>query len=256
MNQLTTAASDPDLDWVLHMERGLDELHTTGPTAAKQSWRQAGRLAEQFDDDDPRRAAYLNNLAVAAHLGGRLADADRLYRLALQTWTASWRWIDGMRLGPRARSSLFHMRLESAHRDHYDRLALREYRALLPAGRAVVLSNQAQWRWFTGDRSGARSLSAMALDERQAAFGASERGAAIMRDNRAIADDDPDAKAAALLSSCTVWAPVLAEPFTRCAERQGWIVDRPPEFTDEGRLMAAIHCAGLIVRAGHAAQAR
>ena len=34
--------------------------------------------------------------------------------------------------------------------------------------------------------------------------------------------------------------------FIAKAERNGWIVDKPPEFTDEGRLMAAVILMHLI----------
>jgi hypothetical protein len=34
--------------------------------------------------------------------------------------------------------------------------------------------------------------------------------------------------------------------FISRAQQQGWIVDKPPEFTDEGRLMAAILLTRLI----------
>jgi hypothetical protein len=34
--------------------------------------------------------------------------------------------------------------------------------------------------------------------------------------------------------------------FISKAEQQGWVVDNPPEFTDEGRLMAAIFLTYLV----------
>jgi hypothetical protein len=64
---------------------------------------------------DPRRAASLMSLALIS----RPADAARLLREALAAWDAALIWIDGMTLAPRARSSLFHLRLEAKHPGAY-----------------------------------------------------------------------------------------------------------------------------------------
>ena len=64
---------------------------------------------------DPRHAASLITLALLT----RFAEADDLLRDALAAWDASLAWIDAMALAPRARSSLFHLRLEAKHPGSY-----------------------------------------------------------------------------------------------------------------------------------------
>jgi hypothetical protein len=71
-----------------------------------------------FDDGDPRRAAALANQAMCV---GRHDPAKAL--AMLRQATAAWRniagWMEGMRISPAARSSIFHMRMEQKHRKDY-----------------------------------------------------------------------------------------------------------------------------------------
>jgi hypothetical protein len=60
---------------------------------------------------DPRRATSLAHRALAAEA----ADLDEALGEALAAWDASLGWAEGMALPPRARSSLFHLRLEAKH---------------------------------------------------------------------------------------------------------------------------------------------
>ena len=64
---------------------------------------------------DPRHATSLVNLALLSD--ERLAAC--LLEQALAAWDAAVAWVDGMTLPPRARSSLFHLRLEAKHRGAY-----------------------------------------------------------------------------------------------------------------------------------------
>lgn len=193
---------DPELTWVRLAERGANELKAMQLTAAGKSWREAFVVAEGFADDDPRRAASLNNLGVLARVQENAAEADQLYCDALLAWDEAHRWVAGMQLAPRARSSLFHLRMELRHRHHYARLALDEHYALLSAARAITQHNRADERPYTQER---------------------------------------------LPSQYVVRMPALDEPFLVQAEREGWIIDRPAEFTDEGRLMASRMCTCLLM---------
>lgn len=242
------ADADPELAWVRLTECGASEVNAAQLAAAGESWRRASRIAEGFADGDPRLGASLNNLAVLACVGERLADADRLFHEALRAWAAARGWIERMQLAPRARSSLFHLRMELRHRHHYARLALNEQHALLSAGRAVTLHNRAQWCACAGRQADAESLYRTALRDRQAAFGESEHAVAVMRDRLAAAQSGGSDEGAAPSSRGVVWASALIEPFIVQAEREGWVIDRPAEFTDEGRLMAGLICACLIER--------
>ncbi len=87
---------------------------------AARAWRRAWALgALAMAKDDPRRATALANLAFAARLRGDEARAARLYAMARARWAGVGDWIAKARFAPRARSSLFHMRMEMRHADQF-----------------------------------------------------------------------------------------------------------------------------------------
>ena len=101
-------------------------LALAGKPQAEQYWREAARVApETFAADDPRRAASLANLALVEP-----AEAPRLLAEALALWQGSNGWLNSLRPERRARSSLFHFRLQSKHRGGYDHWSHRRYRLL------------------------------------------------------------------------------------------------------------------------------
>ncbi len=132
-----------ELLWERLAEAGL-AAHDVGDTGvAAELWTAARALAETFDDDDPRRAATLNNRAVISARTGEADEAESLYRRARAGWQAAETWVARMAQAPRARSSLFHLRLEGKHRARYDELARDEHRRRLRAARAVTSANLA-----------------------------------------------------------------------------------------------------------------
>lgn len=83
-------------------------------------WRRALRLArKRFGAADPRRVNSLANAAFADRLAGNAARAARRYAKAMALWRAVPAWIETMHYARRARSSLFHLRLEAKHWDTY-----------------------------------------------------------------------------------------------------------------------------------------
>ena len=72
-----------------------------------------GRLV--LPGDDPRFACALANAAAAARHRGRLRVAKERHRRACERWRSVPAWIDRIRPAPRARSSLFHLRLAHRH---------------------------------------------------------------------------------------------------------------------------------------------
>lgn len=101
---------------------------------------------------DPRRACGLANAAAAArHWGWRRADAW-LQRRALEGWSAAPAWVGRMQLAPRARSSMFHLRLERVQGVPYDaRLRalwldhVRRARAQVVAGKFEPTDGECRW---------------------------------------------------------------------------------------------------------------
>ena len=65
-----------ELLWERLAEAGL-AAHDVGDTGvAAELWTAARALAETFDDDDPRRAATLNNRAVISARSGEADEAE------------------------------------------------------------------------------------------------------------------------------------------------------------------------------------
>jgi len=132
--------SDADSTWEHLQERAAEEALAEGPAAAR-LWAEALLLArEQFAHDDPRLATSLANHARALRRGGDDVSARRLFDEALLVWDRSRRWIEGLEPERRARSSLFHLRLERKNREKFQRRSRRRYRALAAEGRAATLA--------------------------------------------------------------------------------------------------------------------
>jgi hypothetical protein len=107
-------------------ELSATALALAGKPEAEQYWREAARAApEIFAEDDPRRATGLANLALVEP-----ARAAELLSEAVALWQGSERWLLSLRPERRARSSLFHLRLQSKHRGGYDHWSHQRYRQL------------------------------------------------------------------------------------------------------------------------------
>jgi tetratricopeptide (TPR) repeat protein len=197
-----------------------------------------------FDDRDPRLAGSLNNLALAFRIKHDFDEAERIYRRALQNWKSAAHWVETMQLRQRARSSLFHLRLESKHRKKYDNIARKNYKKLLSAGQAGTLNNLAELFQTSKRFKEAERYYHQALRKRAESMDEQESGVVIINMNLDSLSDAINKLPETALRA----AQKSKDPagFISKAEQQGWIVDKPPEFTDEGRLMAAIFLSHLV----------
>lgn len=109
-----------DLRWERLQEAG-NTSHGAGDFAgAARSWRRAGWIAWLFfAPTDPRRATSLANLALLDRLAGRAGRAQKRYAKARRLWLGADDFIAAMSITRRARSSLFHLRMETKHWDTY-----------------------------------------------------------------------------------------------------------------------------------------
>lgn len=110
--------------WELVWERWQEAAHAAqdagdGRRAARLRQR-AHWLGRLLARGDPRRVTGLANAAWADRMAGRETRARRRYRTALAEWHAGAEgWVAGLEPAPRARSSLFHLRMEARHRETY-----------------------------------------------------------------------------------------------------------------------------------------
>ncbi len=234
---------DIELLWMELSEGAFLEFEKGKFVSASEQWQKAYKIAEDLDANDPRLACSLNNLANGYRIEEDWEGAERLYRQALKCWKASSEWVEKMHLVQRARSSLFHLRLEQKHRDQYNTIERSKYRKILLGGQGGTYNNLAELCQATNRLQEAKKFYDQALQERMSSMGEKERGVRIIRKNKDIFSqklpdrEDRDAQPQN--------APDVL-PFSSQAQQNGWLVDLPPEFTDEGRLMAAVLLTHLI----------
>jgi tetratricopeptide (TPR) repeat protein len=249
MNQAMPHTSDPDTDrdgdleisWMQLTEQGAALLVEGQTRAALETWQQAYAIATGFAAHDPRLAASLNNIGIGHRVNGDLSQAERHYQLALQAWDGAAAWVETITLYERARSSLFHMRLENRHRDQYRRNAIAAYQTELGAGQAASLNNLAELLHAAERPDDARKLYTESLQRRRTALQKDDPGSRVIARNIASLSDSPPPVDATQPAVCAG-----SQPFSDQAEQNRWIIDLPPIFTDEGRLMAALLCAFVL----------
>ena len=236
--------ADPDFLWVQITEEAVVELDSGRLSVAVEKWQKAHDVAQDFDPGDPRLASSLNNLAIAFRINQDFEEAARYYRSAIENWESASSWIDRMQLEQRARSSLFHLRMERKHRKKYDNIARRKYHQLLAAGHAGTLNNLAELFHRTKKFQEAEQLYQQALQKRLVSMDELDSGVATIKANLASLSNTftkpPDTMSSRPLQSRETLG------FISRAKGNRWIVDKPPEFTDQGRFMAAIFLTHLI----------
>ena len=110
---------------------------------ASELWRGALDLArEHLPPGDLRGAASVGNVAIAARRAGDLSTAERMLDEALALWDTGGQWVESLKPLPFARSSTFHLRLQTKHPGGYDRFPRERYRRLAMEGRAILAARR------------------------------------------------------------------------------------------------------------------
>ena len=170
-------------------------------------------MTDLFAPNDPRRAASLDALGTLAAAQDDRDGAVAFYGKAHHAWQTANDWVGVMGTAQAARSSMFHLRLESKHPGAYPEITRARHHKTAAAGRAGCAANLAMLR---DDQDGLSD----AMIARRDAFGLRESGAAAM--------------AAAL------GEPVDADALDR------WTARPPQRFDDERRLYAAALLAPVL----------
>ncbi len=119
-----------DLYWERLQETGNEAYIAHDLASASRAWRRAAWIARlTFAGDDPRRVPTLVNLALIDRARGRKARARRRICAATAQWGKVDGFIENMTIARRARSSLFHLRMEALHWDTYTDNARTRFRA-------------------------------------------------------------------------------------------------------------------------------
>ncbi|WP_300891368.1 tetratricopeptide repeat-containing protein [Roseovarius sp.] len=109
-----------ELVWERAMEAGNRAWEAGRVGRARWLFVLADRIAVMgFGKGDPRRATAPAALARLFARQGRSRKAQAQARRALAEWAGVGAFIDAVEIRPRARSSLFHLRMEVRHRDTF-----------------------------------------------------------------------------------------------------------------------------------------
>lgn len=131
--------SDAELTWEQAQEAAAEALAAGDWPQAISLWTVGLELARAtFGAGDPRLATSLANQAVALRRSGDDGAAGPLFDEALAVWARSGPWVLALEPERRARSSTFHLRLETRHAGDYRRRTRARYAALAEEGRAAV----------------------------------------------------------------------------------------------------------------------
>lgn len=131
--------SDAELTWEQVEETAAEALIDGDWPQAASLWAVGLELARAtFDAADPRLATSLANQALAFRQAGDAAAAVPLFDEALAVWARSGPWVLALAPERRARSSIYHLRLETRHPGGYDRHARARYAALAEEGLSAL----------------------------------------------------------------------------------------------------------------------
>ncbi len=129
--------SDAELTWEHVQVAAAEALAAGAADEAASLWETALALArETFAENDPRLATSLANHAAGRRLAGDDEGAAAFFDQALAVWDRSGPWVEALKPERRARSSLFHLRMERKHPGGYDRHSRERYGKLQKEGRA------------------------------------------------------------------------------------------------------------------------
>lgn len=131
--------SNAELIWEQIQETAAECNAAGDVDEAAELWNGALGVAEQyFDHNDPRLATSFANHAVALRRAGDTKLAQSLFQRAVEIWSNIDAWVQGLRPEHQARSSTFHLRLQTKHPGDYDRFSLQRYQVLVEEGRAAL----------------------------------------------------------------------------------------------------------------------
>ena len=143
LSEALKAGWSPDeVAWEVCQEAAAQAAYDGDIEKSLPLWRDALSLARKtFGSDDPRLGTSLANMAFALRETGRAEAAGPLFEEARHVWDASFAWVEALKLERRARASLFHLRMETLHRDKYEahfRERLRRFAAEARSAVAVM----------------------------------------------------------------------------------------------------------------------
>jgi hypothetical protein len=106
--------------------------------AARLFWRDACAFADRLPNNDPRRAAALNNLGLSQFAAGYRQHAIAVLSAARNHWQIVEAWVQQVDIPSTASSSMFHFLLAANHPDALARLRRKKYLTLCAGAAAIT----------------------------------------------------------------------------------------------------------------------
>ena len=236
-------SKNEEWDWEAFSEVALTAYSCARCDEAAHYWQRAHELSEAFAPNDPRRAASLNNRAIAHFRAGDFATAEARFIEALDAWEAGLDWIGSMELSPVARSSLFHLRMEQRHADSFASIRRTRFRELLAGAPALTSFNLALAKLFLDKDEDADKLLNDALVSREKSCGPNNPELVqICRTISGRAEMMGDATRSLELENK---AKAISEHPARDA-LANWRTEQPQDLNDTRRLLAAAHLTVML----------
>ena len=143
----TAGWTNAELIWEQIQEAAAERERANDYVEAGELWRGGLEIAaDHLSAGDLRIAASTANVAVAERRKGDPSTAKRMFEEALELWDGGCAWIESLRPIARARSSTFHLRLESKHPGAYDERERARYREVSAEGRSVLVARRDRLR--------------------------------------------------------------------------------------------------------------
>ncbi len=128
-----------EVEWETKQEHAASLAHGGRLEEATALWQETLSLAEKiFDDGDPRLATSLANAGYALKVNGDPESAKARFKQALRCWDQSAPWIERLRIERKAKSSLFHLRMEALHWDQFEANARERLRRFAGEARNAI----------------------------------------------------------------------------------------------------------------------
>jgi len=133
--------SEADLTWEIIQVTAAETWAAGEEAEADELWHAGLEVArEHFAGSDPRLATSLANQAAALRRAGDGEAAEALFAEAVAVWDTAGPWIAALKPEVRARSSLFHLRLQARHKGGYNRFSREKYEKLAAEGRGAIVA--------------------------------------------------------------------------------------------------------------------
>ena len=135
--------TNAEVIWEQIQEAAAESERAGDHTEALEFWRGALDLArEHLRPDDLRVAASLASVAVGERHVGDATTSRRMFDEALALWDSGDGWVESLKPATLARSSTFHLRLQTRHPGGYDRFPRERYRTLAAEGRRTLAARR------------------------------------------------------------------------------------------------------------------